>query len=184
MKKLLLLFVIGCFTLTQLVAQESTFNKGDKVLNLGLGLGSTWYTGTYYKSQVPPVSASFEVGIVDNILEKGVLGVGGYLGYSSYKSDYGSYGWKYSNIIIGARGNFHYPLVNKLDTYIGLMIGYNVATEKGWGDYGGYNLNESWGGIRSAEFIGARYYFSDNFAAMLELGYGVTYLNIGVALKF
>ena len=184
MKKILLLFVIVVLSFAQLVAQESTFNKGDKVLNLGLGLGTSWYSGTYYKAQVPPISASFEVGIVDNILEKGVLGVGGYLGYSSYKSDYGSYGWKFKNIVIGARGNFHYPLIDKLDTYVGLMIGYNVVSDKGWGDYTGYDFGSSWGGIRTAEFVGARYYFSDNFAAMLELGYGVTYLNLGVSLKF
>jgi|APDOM4702015191_1054821.scaffolds.fasta_scaffold218748_2 hypothetical protein len=183
MKKVLLsLFAVG-YTLTQLVAQETTFEKGSKVLNLGVGLGSPWYHGSYYKSQVPPVSASFEVGVVDNILEKGVLGVGGYLGYSSYKSDYGDYGWKSTNLFIGARGNFHYPLVNKLDTYVGLTIGYNVVSDKGWGNYGGYDYGSSWGGIRTAEFIGARYYFSEKFAAMLELGYGVTYLNLGIALK-
>jgi hypothetical protein len=36
----------------------------------------------------------------------------------------------------------------------------------------------------SSFFVGGRYYFSEFFAAMLELGYGVSYLNIGVALKF
>ena len=41
MKKVLLSLVAVSFTLTQLVAQEPTFVKGDKVLNLGLGLGST-----------------------------------------------------------------------------------------------------------------------------------------------
>ncbi len=185
MKKLLLIFVVGCFALTQLVAQESTFNKGDKVLNLGIGFGSAWYSGIGYKAQVPPVSASFEIGVVDNVLEKGVIGVGGYFGYSSYKWTYSGsdYGWKYTNLFIGARGNFHYPLVNKLDTYIGLTLGVNVVTDKSWGGYEGVSAG-SYGGLKTAEFIGARYYFSDNFAAMLELGYGVSYINIGVALKF
>jgi len=185
MKKLLLLFAIGCFTLTQLIAQESTFNKGDKVLNLGIGFGSAWYTGSGFKAQIPPVSASFEIGVVDNILEKGSIGVGGYFGYSSYKYSYSGYngGWKYTNMFIGARGNFHYPLVDKLDTYVGLTLGFNVVTDKAWGDYSGTSFG-SYGGVKTAEFIGARYYFSDNFAAMLELGYGVAYVNLGVALKF
>jgi hypothetical protein len=183
MKKLLMLLLVVVFSLTQLVAQKSTFLKGDKVLNLGLGLGSVWYTGSYYKTQVPPVSASFEVGIVDGILEKAVIGVGGYMAYSAYKSDYGTGGWKYSNIVIGGRGNFHYPLVDKLDTYAGLMLGYNIATDKAWGNYSGSLHSSSYGGIRTAEFVGARYYFSNSFSAMAEIGYGVTYLNIGIALK-
>jgi len=29
---------------------QNTFHKDDKVLNLGLGIGSTLYTGTYYTS--------------------------------------------------------------------------------------------------------------------------------------
>ncbi len=185
MKKVLLFFVVVILSLPQLLAQDPTFEKGDKVLNLGIGFGSAWYTGVGFKSQIPPVSASFEIGIVDNILEKGVIGVGGYFGYSSYKYNYGSndYGWKYTNLFIGARGNFHYPLANKLDTYVGLTIGVNVVSEKAFGGYTGTSFG-SYGGLRTAEFIGARYYFSDSFAAMLELGYGVSYLNLGIALKF
>jgi len=184
MKKLLLLLVVACFTLTQLVAQEPTFVKGDKVLNVGIGFGTTLYSGSYYKSQIPPISASLEFGVADNILEKGVIGVGPYVGYSSYKYEYAGWGWKYSNIIIGARGNFHYPLVNKLDTYTGLLLGYNVSSSKEFGTSTGYDYHASSGGVVWAWFIGGRYYFSDNFAAMLELGYGVAYLNLGIALKF
>ena len=185
MRKLLLSFVVVFFTVTQLVAQEASFSKGDKVLNLGIGFGSAWYTGTGFKAQIPPVSASLEFGVVDNVLEKGSIGVGGYFGYSSYKYTYTAYdyGWKYTNLFIGARGNFHYPLVNKLDTYVGLTIGVNVVSEKAYGGYTGVSYG-SYGGLRTAEFIGARYYFSNSLAAMLELGYGVSYLNVGIALKF
>ncbi len=185
MKKLSLLFVVVSFFFIQLAGQEPTFSKGDKVLNLGLGLGSTLYSGTYYKSQIPPLSASFEVGVADNILEKGVIGVGGYIGYSSYKYKYSGWGWKYSNMIIGVRGNFHYPLVDKLDTYTGLLLGYNIASSKEFGTaILGYDYDTSSGGPAYAWFVGARYYFKDTFAVMAELGYGITYLNLGVSLKF
>jgi hypothetical protein len=183
MKKIVLLFVVVMLSLAQLIAQESTFNKGDKVLNLGIGLGSTLYSGSYYKSQIPPISASLEVGVVDNILEKGVVGIGGYLGYSSNKWEYSGWGWKYTNIIIGARGNFHYPLVNKLDTYTGLLLGYNIASSKEFGTSTGYNYNASSGGVVSSWFVGARYYFQEKFGVMVELGYGITYLNLGVSIK-
>jgi hypothetical protein len=186
MKKLLLSLLVVVFSLTQLLAQESTFKKGDKVLNLGIGLGSTLYTGSYYKVGIPPISASLEVGVADGILDKGSIGIGGYLGYSSHKWEYSSsWYWKYTNIILGVRGVFHYPLVNKLDTYTGLLLGYNIASSKETGTaIYGYNYSSSSGGVAYSWFVGGRYYFSDKFAGMLELGYGITYLNIGVALKF
>ena len=187
MKKLLLFLLVVVFSLTQLFAQESTFKQGDKVLNLGIGFGSTFYSGTGYKAGVPPISASLEFGVKDGVLDKGSIGIGGYLGYSSHKWDYLSsgWGWKYTNIIIGVRGVFHYPLVDKLDTYTGLLLGYNIATSKEYGNaIPGYNYSASSGGVAYSWFIGGRYYFSDSFAGMLELGYGITYLNLGVALKF
>lgn len=185
MKKLLLLLVVLSISLTQLKAQEPTFSKGDKVLNLGLGLGSTLYSGFYYKSLIPPLSASVEVGVVDNVLEKGVIGIGGYLGYSSYKYEVSNWGWKYSNLIIGGRGTFHYPLVDKLDTYAGILLGYNISTSKefGTGPFGS-TYHASSGGVVTAAFVGARYYFQNNFAVMGEFGYGISYLTLGVSLKF
>ena len=184
MKKLMILFVAVMFSLTQLVAQESTFSKGDKVLNIGIGLGSTLYTGSYYKGQVPPLSVSYEVGVVDEVLEKGSIGVGGYLGYSSYKYQYLDWGWKYSNIIIGARGSFHYPLVDKLDTYTGLLLGYNISSSKEFGSINpAFDYSSSAGGLQTAWFLGGRYYFKETFAVMAELGYGISYLTLGISLK-
>ncbi len=198
MKKLLVstLILVIAFSFTN--AQESTssndldpiFSEGDKVINLGVGLGSTLYTGSGYSGLVPPLSISFEKGIKDNILEKGVLGVGGYVGYASAKWDYsdtfGSYSWSYSNIIIGARGSFHYPLVDKLDTYAGLMIGYNIVSTKysATGYYSDYPAStNSSGGLAWSMYLGGRYWFNPKIAGMVELGYGIAYLNLGVALK-
>lgn len=188
MKKLILLFVLVAFSVTQLVAQKSTFEKGDKVLNLGLGLGSTLgyagYGGLFgYKTTVPPLSAAFEVCIVDKIAKKGSVGVGGFIGYSSAKSTYSSGGWKYSDLIFGVRGAFHWPLVDKLDTYAGVSIGYDIRGDKPWGTATGES-SITGSHLLSEEFVGARYYFTDNFAVMGELGYGIAVLKIGVALKF
>jgi len=184
MRKLLLTVVATAVSVLFLHGQDLMFLKGEKVLNLGLGLGNTLYSGSYYKSQVPPVSASLEIGVVDNVIEKGVVGVGPYLGYSSFKYENSDWGWKYSNIIIGARGSFHYPLVDKLDTYTGLLLGYNIASSKEFGNsVPGWDYSYSAGGLTWSWYIGGRYYFKENLAAMLELGYGIAYLNLGIALK-
>ncbi|MDP4222387.1 MAG: hypothetical protein Q8868_03650 [Bacteroidota bacterium] len=183
MKKFLLSMVLVCFALSHLAAQESTFGKGTKVLNVGIGFGSTWYSGTYYHAQIPPISASLEFGVVDNVLEKGSIGVGPYVGFSSYKWEYSDWGYKYTNIVIGARGNFHYPLANKLDTYVGILLGYNIVSANEFGTPLGYDYSATSSGIRLAGYIGARYYFKEKFGVMAELGYGITYFNIGIALK-
>jgi hypothetical protein len=121
------------------------------------------------------------LGIIDRILDKAVIGVGGYLGYSSYNE---TTHWKVSNLIIGGRGSFHYPLVDKLDTYSGVMFGYNISSEKWTGTGTEPVSHTSPAGFAYAWFVGARYYLSKNFAGMAEVGYGVTYLNVGVAFKF
>jgi hypothetical protein len=181
MKKLLLLFITCCFALTQLVAQSPSFKLGDKVLNVGVGLGSNMYSESNYRAIIPPLSASFEYGVADKVIDKGVIGVGGYLGFSSYKYEYANSGWNTTNFVLGVRGNFHYPFVEKLDTYTGLMIGYGIVNNKYFGEY---DEGGSSSGIQWALFIGGRYYFKENIAAMAELGYGVVYLNIGMAFKF
>ncbi len=182
----LLFFVSGMFITN---AQEPTFSKGDMAINLGIGFGSVLYTGTGYSTIVPPISASFEYGIIDGIADKGSIGVGGYVGYTSakYEQNFGggnAYGWEYSSLIIGARGAFHYPFVDKLDTYGGAIIGYNSvkAKEIGTNTLGVPSTVSS--GVAYNLFIGARYYFTPNFAAMTELGYGIAYLTLGVAFKF
>ncbi|MBK6347236.1 MAG: hypothetical protein IPF68_15140 [Bacteroidales bacterium] len=91
---------------------------------------------------------------------------------------------KYTYIVIGARGTFHYPLVDKLDTYGGVMLGYTIVSNSTnlpstFGTYS-YTANS----FTPSFFVGGRYYFTDNFAAMAELSYGVALLNLGVALKF
>jgi hypothetical protein len=178
MKKIVLFMLVVVFSLAQALAQDSTFGKGDKVLNLGIGFGSSYYSG-FYTSHMPAISGSLEVGVADNILEKGSIGVGGYLGYSSAK--YSTY-WKTSNFLIGARGSFHYPLINKLDTYTGVLLGYNIYSTKYDLSYTGLNSASS-SGLAFAWFAGARYYFSEKFAGMVEVGYGIAYLNLGIALK-
>lgn len=188
MKKqvLFLSFVLATFYLS---AQTPAFEKQDKALNLGIGFGNVLYSGSGYTSTTPPISASFEIGAIDDVLEKGVIGLGGYVGYSSYKWEYDwwgdQWGFKYSDLIIGARGSLHYPLVDKLDTYTGLLIGYEIITAKEYGTISpAYNYKATSSGGIWSWYLGGRYFFTDNVAAMMELGYGITYLNLGLAVKF
>ena len=183
MKKLLFGTIAVLLSVT-LSAQQPTFTKDNLVGNLTIGFGSVLYSGFGYTSSVPPIALSVEKGIKDGILDKGVISVGGYLGYSAHKWEYSGWGWKYSNIVIGARGTFHYPLVDKLDTYTGLMIGYDIVTAKEFGtSVLGYSYNSSSSGLIWSWYAGGRYYFNDKIAGVAEIGYGIAWFNIGLAYK-
>lgn len=75
MKKQIFLIFAFFAVITHANAQESLFQKGDKVVNVGLGLGTTLYSGTGYSSTIPPVSVSAEFGVKDDLFGKANLGV-------------------------------------------------------------------------------------------------------------
>jgi len=180
--KILTLAAIFACSLIMVNAQTPTFQKGDKVLNLGIGFGG--YSPSGYQVTTPSVSASFEVGVKDNGSDNGSLGIGGYIGYASYKengnhfeNDY----WTVNRIMIGARGTCHFHLADKLDTYGGLTLG---IISRSWKWNGSVNRTDHptrkpFGGDI---FVGGRYYFSDKIAAMGELALGA-YLTLGISLK-
>jgi len=183
--KVLLFALLACGFMT-VNAQSPTFEKGDKVINLGIGFGGNRYNiYTSGVTKTPFLSASLDVGVLDGILDKGSVGIGGFAAYKgySYESGYG-YGFKETNIIVGARGTFHYPLIDKLDTYVGLLVGFNINTWKETGNWYGVDYSSGDGGFYSSGFIGGRYYFTDRFAVVMELGSGYLSLaNIGIAIK-
>lgn len=187
MKKLTLALILAGM-ITGAHAQESTFNEGDFVINAGLGIGTTLYRGVGYSGVLPPLSISGEYGFKEDFITDGLtLGLGGYLGYASskYETRFGpeTWGWRYNYLVIGARGAVHYPLVDKLDTYGGLMLNYTVVSYNSIGT-APIETSPASGGIGLSIYVGGRYYFSEQFAAMAELGYGIAYLNLGVAYKF
>ena len=181
MKKNLFVKVLAvllfCAAFSAGVNAQNTFSKNDKVVNLGIGLG-TGYGLFGYKMAVPPVSGSFEYGIIDNLFnDKSSLGIGGYFGYVSYKHKYTDWDYRYSNTIIGLRGALHYQLVDKLDTYGGVMIGYRI--------WSGSSETTGHSSLSPDLFVGARYYLLDNLSGFAELGFGgIAYLQLGVSFKF
>jgi len=185
--KVLVVFLF-CAAFNIGVNAQNVFSKGDNNVNLGIGLGST-LGGTGYTSTLPPISISYERGIVDNLFDdKSSLGIGAYLGYAGNKSELISggtaFGWKYNYTIFGLRGALHYQLVDNLDTYAGLMLGYNSVSASYYGtnDITGHAASNS--GLSWSLFLGGRYYFTDNIGAFAELGYGIAYLQLGVSFKF
>lgn len=180
-KKRLFSMLMAFVAIAGLYAQGNMFSKGDKVANLSIGLGSSIYGGL--GGGIPPIGVSYEMGIKDDLFnEKSSLGIGGYLGFTTASQDFFGSKVSYSSIIVGARGIVHYALIDNVDTYGGILLGYNIASSKVTGNGLGIPTT-SYGGLVYAGFIGARYYFTPKLGAMAELGYGIAWLNIGVSLK-
>jgi hypothetical protein len=195
MKKTIKIICILCISslfAIQVNAQSQIFLKGDQVAGVGIGIGGNLYSGWGYSSgltRIPAISVIYEKCVKDNLFdEKSSFGIGGMLGYASasYKPNYGygyNWGWRSTSIIIGARGALHYALVDKLDTYTSLTVGFRIHTFK-WTDAGHTDSGYGNSGITSFWNIGARYFVTNNLAVFGELGYGFAILNLGATLKF
>ena len=158
---------------TTVAAQELTPN-----LHLGVGIGNQ-FSLAGAKGGVPPVFASYDHPITEAIT------VGGYLGYTSFSTPFLAESFKYSYLIIGARGTYHLDLgPENLDPYGGLLLGYNVVNAK----YSGGDLpfGASFGstsGVAYSFFVGANYNFNEKFGAFAELGYGIAWLQLGLNVR-
>jgi hypothetical protein len=176
-------------------ARAQSFEEGTNVLGVGVGvLGgySIGFSGSGV-SQSPAFLAFFDHGMGD--LGPGQWGLGGYVGYKtiSYKENYlnyYNYDYRYTFLVVGARGTWHYNEWHgndKLDTYGGIMLAYRSISWKDETNYGQYgNLNNytySGSGVGFSGFLGARYKFTDKVGGFAELGYGITTLQLGVAFE-
>ncbi len=188
MKKAFAIFAFVCF-LPLLVSGQS-FQKGSQVIAVGVGIGSSIGSGVDYTSQIPAISAQYERGIWD-IGGPGVISLGAYVGYKSFGQEISSGGveseakWNYT--LLGIRSAYHYNGIDndKLDVYGGLMLGfylldYSYSDNTGFNDASGGNYGSTAG---LTIYVGGRYYFSDQVGGFAELGYGVSYLNLGIAFK-
>ena len=183
-------------------ALDNTFKKGQTDVNLGLGLLANRYYYFAGSHVTPPINLSVEKAVTEN------LSVGGFFAYirAVYKSSGNYYYYDHNNLwvyssyndkvtltygVLGIRGAFHlaeYVQVENLDLYAGAMLGWSFAKFT----YTSDNLNgrvdpyrtTGYGGLVGGFFIGARYRFTERVGVFGELGYGLSYGNFGLNLKF
>lgn len=164
------LLVLGC----NLATAQVKYDKGDVLINLGVGAG-------YYYAGGTPLIASAEFAIND------AISIGPYFGFTSYGYRTLGYRWNYTFIDLGARGSYHFSKhlnlnTDKLDLYGGVMLGlvFSSYSDNSSVTYADPYGNTARGGI----FGGARWFFTDKFSVNGEAGIaGITPLLIGVSFK-
>ncbi|RZK37890.1 MAG: hypothetical protein EOO90_24055 [Pedobacter sp.] len=165
LKKLTLILVLVGLGVSASFAQ--TYSKGDNLLNVGVGVGGGFGT---------PMGISFEHGFTDKISG------GAYAAYASKTTPTGFGDFKYTYILTAARASYHFDFgVENLDPYLGVILGYNIASAK-WNGTGAMPASSA-GGVIYGGHAGARYFFSEKIGVFGEAGYGVGNLNIGLTFK-
>src|SRR5690554_2851143 len=129
-KKTMLLSVMFLSGLA--LSYGQSYEKGDNLLNIGIGIGGTFGT---------PIGLSFEHGFSDKISG------GVYVGYAGKEENMGFASWKWTHILGAARASYHFDFnVENLDPYLGVILGYNYAKGE-WTTGGGNWPTPSAGGL-------------------------------------
>jgi hypothetical protein len=130
----------------------------------------------------PTFGANFETAInKPGELGDGILAISGRADYTSFDWGTGSY-YKWTLISIGAYCNYHFKVgEGKFDPFVGLGLGYHIWDHSYTGPEGGDLFTGTWSsGISIDATAGARYFFSKSMALRALLGFGVTYLVVGL----
>ena len=175
-KKNLLLIAITCLLFQSPANSQYIIGKHYAGPSIGLSfLGSTFQVGGNYEYAL-------------NIENFGNIGIGGVLRYWGYSENFVGGEWSYTNILIGAQGNYHFSIKDneQLDPYAGIVLAYDGGSVSYSGPGGNYPT-PSHGGLWLGFQGGIRYFIQPNLALTGRVGFGtLSYgaLEVGVDWKF
>jgi len=183
-------------------AEHFAFKIGENRASFGIGFGWTYRVAEYSRTlNLPSPSALVERSILP-FRNFGFLSVGAQFGLhyghrnvptpnlagKNFRESWTSF-YFVPRVALYFHEIFHeddFP--ENIDLYVGVGLGFNhrsqrftnnvTAQEVGRDDMNtgfllGYHL-----------FIGGRYYFNQDFAVFAEIGYGLSFLNVGITLRY
>jgi hypothetical protein len=151
-------------------SSSAQFVNGKTLLGPHIGLAAYGSAPSFGANLEIPVTQPGKAG-------PGIIGVSARFDYFSFGEVYYKYTW----ITLGVYGNYHFALEDKTwDPFLGLGLGYQNVSASYDGPFGGV-ATSGWGsGIFFSLQAGARYFFSDNLALRALLGFGITYIVVGL----
>ncbi len=112
---------------------KAQFQEGGNYLGPSIGLS--------FLGSSPEFGLNYERGV--NLKDIGTVGFGGIFRYWHYSESFYGGEWGYTNILIGAQGNYHFVLNDsKFDPWLGLILAY-VSGSVSWsgsGIQGSYSI--------------------------------------------
>ncbi|MDR3123678.1 MAG: hypothetical protein LBU16_07875 [Treponema sp.] len=162
-------------------AYPDSIAKGNFIINAGIGFG----TPLYGSMVIPPLSVSADYALPIGGLPFTLGVLGGFNASERKWSD--GYIEKFTGIVIAGRFGYHPNLgVKNLDVYAGTALGYYIYSREGEGNWTGStpkpddDYSRPYWGLN----LGARYAFTGNIGAFVELGYSaLTFVTAGVSFK-
>ncbi|RZJ72881.1 hypothetical protein [Flavobacterium sp.] len=162
---------------------SGSFDKGTHLISLTYGFPNTLDYENYVfaddnKVGIGPVNLRYEFPVRDEV------GVGIALGGATKKWDYaGGYEYRITGISISPLGFYHFNKlipIKQLDVFAGVGANVNYLMY----DYDD-NLIDDDNEIElyPTALVGARYYFSDNFSGLLEVG-GSSFAIVKIGVSF
>lgn len=152
------------------------------IVSLGLGIGVPGRGDR--TTGLPPILLEYEHVIKGDLFDdKSSLGIGGLFGFYSMKWEYYNYKETYKDVALGVKGYLHYQFIEHLDTYGALLLGIRMEKVKTTDSYYDETYTSNNNQFLFRPTVGARYFFNSKIAAMAEIGYGISFINLGVALK-
>jgi hypothetical protein len=167
-------------------AYPTPITKGDWMINAGVGFGTPLRGNTI----IPPLTVSFDYALGGLPFTLGAL-----VGFttSEFKHDYYGvnygYTWDYTGLAVAGRFGYHPDLgVKNLDVSANIALGYYSYTGKA-------KYNNWPGGVAKPDpdnysrlylgfNLGARFFFTNNFGAFLDLGYSaMSFVTAGLTFK-
>lgn len=156
-------------------ADAQVYSQGASLVNVGVGLGASFGGGL-------PIGLAYDYGVTKNI------SIGLQADYISWT--YAGFGgdYKYRFIPVGVRGAYHFDGIgdpNKIDLYLGLVLGYWVSSFEAPGGKTIAGYTDPYAGkVLYGGIAGGRYMFTPKIGAFAELGYSVSYGKVGITFKF
>lgn len=136
--------------------------------------------GFYFHGSSVILGGNYEYAM--ELKDIGKIGIGGIMRYYSYDAGW----WSYSDILLGAQGNYHFTLDNKkFDPWVGLLLAFDIGSVDYSGPNNQFYSEPSYGGFWVGLHAGMRYWLSPDIALTGRFGFGsYSYSSFDVGVDF
>ena len=147
---------------------SAQFGNGQKYLGVHVGMSGVGSTAAF--------GASGEMAYNEKI------GIGVWFDMWSYDYEFSTFNSSTTYMAFAGTGAYHFPVKSapKWDPFVGLALGYYVVS---YSDDVPGGVDAAASRIFLGGFGGARYFFKPNISGVARLGFGASYLTLGVDFK-